>query len=81
MSQELNPKLQALLMALVTEGRCGVNEAREIFAEAVEARCVPEGFVQVPVQATQEMYAAWMCSEGGWADRYKAMLAARPEVA
>jgi len=37
--------------------------------------------VTVPAQATHEMHAAWMCSEGGWADRYKAMLAARPEVA
>lgn len=39
------------------------------------------GQVTVPAQATQDMYAAWMCSEGRWADRYKAMLAARPGAA
>ncbi|MFK3845124.1 Lar family restriction alleviation protein [Stenotrophomonas sp. NPDC078853] len=39
------------------------------------------GLVPVPVVATQEMYAAWMCSEGGWAHRYKALLAARPGAA
>lgn len=45
------------------------------------ARMPPNGFVLLPVQATQEMYAAWMCSEGGWAHRYKALLAARPGAA
>lgn len=45
------------------------------------APTLPPGLVHVPAVPTQEMHAAWMCSEGGWADRYKAMLAARPEVA
>jgi hypothetical protein len=55
--------------------------ARVAVAVLVAALTPPEGFVLVPARATQEMYAAWMCSAGGWADRYKALLAARPGAA
>ncbi|WP_312681024.1 hypothetical protein [Stenotrophomonas chelatiphaga] len=57
-----------------------VRAARVVLAWHA-ARMPPDGFVLLPMQATQEMYAAWMCSEGGWAHRYKALLAARPGAA
>lgn len=57
-----------------------VRAARVVIAWHA-ARMPPDGFVLLPVQATQEMYAAWMCSAGGWAHRYRALLAARPGAA
>jgi len=41
---------------------------------------LPDGRVAVPVEPTPKMQVAWACCAGIWADRYAALIAARPEA-
>ncbi len=80
-----SPKLQALMLDLLAEGRISINEARSINLEIEAASTPPEGYVLVPVEPTEAMIAeAWKYGSADDAPdpvySYRAMLAARPEV-
>lgn len=68
----ISPKLQALMLDLLAEGRISINEARSINLEIEAASTPPEGYVLVPVEPTEEMIEA-ICTEhgsGGWPQGY-----------
>jgi len=87
-----SPKLQALMLDLLAEGRISINEARSINLEIEAASTPPEGYVLVPVEATGPMkdavesfviphcYLRTGVQIADFNERYRAMLAARPEV-
>lgn len=85
----IRPKLHALMLGLLAEGRISTNEARSINLEIEGASTPPEGYVLVPVELTHEMYSAFVeqwftkvraIDDTGMEDCYAALLAARPEV-
>jgi len=79
-----SPKLQALMLDLLAEGRISINEARSINLEIEAASTPPEGYVLVPVEPTEKMAAVaqqFVYSGFDWPKAvYRAMVAVRPEV-
>lgn len=92
-----SPKLQALMLDLLAEGRISINEARSINLEIEVASAPPEGYVLVPVELLRTIAGcAYPVSSEinprgyNWSEAYldevlpqvkAALLAARPEVA
>ncbi len=53
-----SPKLQALMLDLLAEGRISINESRSINLEIEGASTPPEGYVLVPEEPTVEVLTA-----------------------
>jgi hypothetical protein len=62
----ISPKLQALMLGLLAEGRISTNEARSINLEIEGASTPPEGYALVPVAVAKdaERYQ-WLRSKAG----------------